>query len=330
MKHYVIRNCHAGAAQIANVAKERPHHIEVILRCQEDRASAELVVEFFHALNKLIAKKAYVVTARVVATDKVGGPLDWAGRTAVFWGDLESAWCPAGDQKLWVSQVMNLSPRVILVGGAVMLLAQMAGSEPRAAAVHATFEAAAFEQGIVSCGASTCLASDGRLHSANTRISALGLLSELVSDDHGQHIADALRRYIGLSEPRKTTESQIANRLIGEAEGDELVILTLTTMLENIEEPLSISGISEHVGTSIRQLQRRYLSKTGAKLLDTYRELRLERASSLLLHTDMSMMEIATATGFSSRVAMSRAFFKRYGSRPEANRTLRYRGIAPI
>ncbi len=326
MKHYVIQNCHAGAAQIANVAKERPHHIEVILRCQEDRASAELVVEFFHALNKLIAKKAYVVTASVVATDKVGGPLDWAGRTAVFWGDLESAWCPAGDQKLWVSQVMNLSPRVILVGAAVMLLAQMAGSEPRAAAVHATFEAAAFEQGIVSCGASTCLATDGRLHSANTRISALGLLSELVSDDHGQHIADALRRYVGLSEPGKKTESQIANRLIGEAKGDEVVIHTLATMLTHIEDPLSISELAATVGTSVRQLQRRYLGKTNAKLLDTYKELRLERVGILLKYTDMPFAEVAAATGFSSRSAMSRSFFKHFKSTPEESRKRRYLG----
>ncbi len=330
MKHYSVQNDQGKANGINDIVPERTRHIDVILRCEKDKPSAEAIVEFYRSLNSLIGKPSYLVNVRVISDGSVGGPLYWARRTAVLWGDTEHRWCPVGEQKSWIAQALSLSPRVLLVGGAVTLLAQIDNSDQKVAAVHSCFEAAAIEMGIEGCGAATFLSASGRLHSANAHISAIRLLSDFVSIDHGTYLADALRRHIGLIEPKQSVESQSANRLIRKANGDELVILTLSTMLENIEEPLSISGLSEKVGTSIRQLQRRYLCKTGTKLLDTYKELRLERANSLLQHTDMPLMEIATATGFSSRAAMSRAFFKQYGSGLEASRQRRYCGTAPI
>ncbi|WP_170337383.1 helix-turn-helix domain-containing protein [Ruegeria arenilitoris] len=330
MKHYCVKNGQGKANDVDDVVPERTRHIDVILRCEKDNPSAEAIVDFYRSLNSLIGKQSYLVNVRVIADGNVGGPLYWARRTAILWGDSEHSWCPVDEQKTWIAQVLSLSPRALLVGGAVTLLAQIDNSDRKVAAVHSSFEAAAMEMGIEGCGATTLLSTSGRLHSANAHISAIRLLSDFVSIDHGAFLADALRRHIGLIEPKQSIESQFANRLIRKANGDELVILTLAIMLENIEEPLSISGLSEKVGTSIRQLQRRYLCKTGAKLLDTYKELRLERAISLLQHTDMPLMEVATATGFSSRAAMSRAFFKQYGSGLEASRQRRYCGTAPI
>ncbi|WP_050603688.1 helix-turn-helix domain-containing protein [Ruegeria sp. 6PALISEP08] len=329
MKHYVVANDHAHLAETSAPVSDRVQCIDVILHCNSDKASAELVVEFYQALNSLVDRHTYVVNFRVPGNDSVGGPLFWAGRTAIFWGDIENAWTPTAAERSWVNQVLNLSPRSILVGGSVMLLSQISGSDRTIAAVHSAFEAAAVERGINSSGTSTYFSSDGRTHSANTRISALRLLADFVSMDHGEHLADTLRRYIGLSEPQRMSESQVANRLIRKANGDRLVTLAVHTMLENIEDPLRISDLSDVIGTSTRQLQRRFLCKTGATLLETYKELRLERSNSLLKFTDMPLVEIASATGFSSRTAMSRAFFKHYKSRPEQVRNERFLGHVP-
>lgn len=328
MKHYVLHNEPENKANAFATVSERVQYVDVILHPNASRASAELALDFYRALNGLMEHQRYVVTLRALAEDKVGGPLYWAGRTAVIWGGLEENWNLAGAQKHWATQVLNLAPRVVLVGGAVMLLAQASGCDGHIAAIHPSFQAAASERGIRSCGASTYLSLNGRWHSANTRISALRLLAEFVSSDHGEHLADAARRYVGLEEPKQAVESQTANRLVRRSGGDELVILTLSTMLEHIEEPLSITDLSKAVGASTRQLQRRYLCKTGATLLHTYKELRIERAIDLLRQTDLSLVEIAAATGFSSRAAMSRALFEQCGSRPEDIRTRRYLGYA--
>ncbi|WP_171207160.1 helix-turn-helix domain-containing protein [Ruegeria sp. HKCCA0235A] len=330
MKHYVLANDRADLAKTGPEVPERIKHIDVILSDTRALASAEIVVEFYHALNSLVENCSYVVNLRVSGNDSVGGPLYWAGRTAIFWGDLENNWDVSGSRRSWISQVLNLSSRTVLVGGAVLLLVQMGRAGRDIVAVHPNFAAAALESGLESCGAATHLAADGHPHSATSRLSALRLLSEFVSIDHGEHIADALRSYIGLTEPTQKHESRLAAQLVHRAKGDLLVMRTLDAMQENIEDPLTISDLSRLLKTSTRQLQRRFLSKTGAKLLSTYKELRLERAQNLLQFTNMSQIEISAATGFSSPVALKRAFQRCYKTSPDDVRDRRFMGsMAP-
>ncbi|NOD32900.1 helix-turn-helix domain-containing protein [Ruegeria atlantica] len=330
MKHYVLANDRADLAKTGPEVPERIKYIDVILSDTRALASAEIVVEFYHALNSLVENCSYVVNLRVSGNDSVGGPLYWAGRTAIFWGDLENNWDVSGSRRTWISQVLNLSSRTVLVGGAVLLLVQMGRAGRHIVAVHPNFAAAALESGLESCGAATHLAADGHPHSATSRLSALRLLSEFVSIDHGEHIADALRSYIGLTEPTQKYESRLAARLVHRAKGDLLVVRTLDAMQENIEDPLTISDLSRLLKTSTRQLQRRFLSKTGAKLLSTYKDLRLERAQNLLQFTNMSQIEISAATGFSSPVALKRAFQRCYKTSPDDVRDRRFMGsMAP-
>lgn len=175
-------------------------------------------------------------------------------------------------------------------------------------------------------GTGTYLAGNERIHSASTRLSALRLLSEFVSLDYGEHMADTLRSYIGLAEPQSDRQSQLAAKLIRRSGADPLVVQAIEVMLDNIEEPLKISGLSQVLGISIRQLQRRFLDKTGQKLLCTYRELRLEHADSLLRNTDMTQLEIATAAGFSSLASMRQSFRNVLGASPELVRKKRFSG----
>lgn len=325
MKHYVLENDHVNLADTTQPAG-RVQNIDVILCDSAAKASAEMVVEFYRALNTLTEDHTYVVNLRVPAEEAVGGPLYWAGRSAIFWGHLDRNWTLAGAQRAWASQVLSLSSRSVLVGGAVLLLAEIGRADQAVAAIHPNFEAAAQERGLSNSGTGTHFASDGRIHSASTRLGALRLLSEFVSWDHGEHLADNLRGYIGLSEPQQKHESQLATRLIHRAGGDLLVTRAVDTMLEHIEEPLRIPDLSQRLMTSTRQLQRRFLNKTGAKLLATYRELRLERAHGLLRFTDMQQSEISAATGFASSVALTRAFLDHYGIRPETVRNRRFSG----
>lgn len=326
MKHYVLKNDHANVANAGLSSSDRVQNIDVILHKTATTAAAEMIAEFFQALNTLVEDHTYVVNLRVPAEEPVGGPLYWNGRTAVFWGDLENSWDLSGPERCWVSQVLSLSSRTILVGGAVLLQARSGRADQTTAAIHPNFEASALECGLTHCGQGTLISEDGRTHSAATRLSAIRLLAEFVSVDHGEHLADSLRGYIGLSEPKRKYDSQVAARLVHRSGGDPLVTQAIELMLGHIEEPMSIPDLSNHLRTSTRQLQRRFLSKTGTKLLTTYRELRLERAHGLLRFTDMAPIEISTATGFSSNVALSRAFQAHYRTKPEDVRSGRYLG----
>ncbi len=326
MKHYVFRNDHSHLSKPASATDERTQNVDVILGGPDAKASAEMVIDFYRALNDLVEDYSYIVNFRQVAEESAGGPKYWAGRTAIFWGDIHKNWQFTGQEKAWITQVMNLSSRSILVGGAVLLLAQTGRADEAVAAIHPNFSAAAQEAGLIDSGSGTHRSADGRTHSASTKLSALWLLSEFVSLDHGEHLADTLRGYIGLTEPKRTCASQLATRLIQRSGADPLVRQVVDKMLNNVEDPLRISDLSQSLGTSTRQLQRRFLHKTGVKLLTTYRELRLERAHSLLQYTDMAQLEVSTATGFSSTAALGRAFRAYYKTTPEDVRNCRYAG----
>ena len=248
------------------------------------------------------------------------------GRTAIFWGDIHMTWRGEPWDRARLSQVLNLAPRSILVGGSVLLLAQSGRTDEPIAAIHPNFSAAARETGLADCHRSTHRSPDGRVHSAATKLSALRLLSEFVALDHGEHLAETLRGYIGLTEGTRGCTSQLATRLIQRSGADPMVRLAIENMLNNVEEPLAITDLSEAVGTSTRQLQRRFRSKTGAKLLITYRELRLEHACHLLRYTDMSPREISTATGFSSASAMDRSLRDHCNTSVDKVRSERFTG----
>ncbi|WP_170411947.1 helix-turn-helix domain-containing protein [Ruegeria atlantica] len=330
MKHYVLNNGRSPKACAARHTPHRKHHVDLVLSGTDTEASAQIVLDFFDALNRLAEHHSYVINIRRLAEGPAEGPLYWSSRTAVFWGDIHENWLLNEPEKSWTSQVVNLSSRTILVGGAVLLLAQIGRAEKTVAAVHPNFTAAAQEIGLIEDGSGIHMARDNRLHSASTRLSALRLLSNFVSVDHGEHLADTLRGYIGLSEPKRIANSHLATRLIQRSEADPQVCRTVDTMLDNLEDPLRISDLAQTLGTSTRQLQRRFLNRTGTKLLTTYRELRLERANTLLRTTDLSQREISAATGFSSTVALGRAFRVHYKASPDDIRNQRFAGQLSI
>ncbi len=96
-------------------------------------------------------------------------------------------------------------------------------------------------------------------------------------------------------------------------------------MEENLEEPLSPSVLAKQAGLSTRQLERlfrRYLDRSPKRY---YLELRLKKARSLLLQTDMSVINVALACGFSSPSHFSKCYRAFYGRTP-----YRERGIPVI
>lgn len=79
-------------------------------------------------------------------------------------------------------------------------------------------------------------------------------------------------------------------------------------MADDLENSQPVSAIAEFCGVSVRQLERlfrEHLSTSPAK----YRiALRTERGKELLLHTELSLREVACAVGYSSVAAFSKKF----------------------
>ncbi len=100
----------------------------------------------------------------------------------------------------------------------------------------------------------------------------------------------------------------------------EKLIIAVELMEANIREPISQIDLAEYVGLSRRQLQRlfqRYLMSTPSR---HYLQIRLLRARELLQQTRLSLVEIASMTGFVSSSHFSKSYKEFYGHSPSAER----------
>ena len=96
--------------------------------------------------------------------------------------------------------------------------------------------------------------------------------------------------------------------------------MVIQMMEENIEFPISPSVLAADVIMSTRQLERlfrRYLNRSPKRY---YMELRLNRARNLLMQTDMSVINVALACGFTSPSHFSKCYRSHFGTTPYRER----------
>ncbi len=94
----------------------------------------------------------------------------------------------------------------------------------------------------------------------------------------------------------------------------------VSLMEANIEEPMTLSELSHHIGLSRRQLERLFKKYLDVVPTRYYLELRLERARQLLLQTSLPIVEVALACGFISAPHFSKCYRDVYGIPPRDER----------
>ncbi len=104
------------------------------------------------------------------------------------------------------------------------------------------------------------------------------------------------------------------------ATDDPLVKKALILMQQHIDAPLSAAEVARRLGANRRQLERHFQRTVGMAPTLAYKIMRLEYAEFLLRHTEQSVTEIATSTGFCDSSHFIRAFRERRGTTPAAFR----------
>ncbi len=151
---------------------------------------------------------------------------------------------------------------------------------------------------------------------------AADMMLFLIAHQHGQDLANEVAEQIMHERIRSHDERQqmsVANR-IG-ARHSKLANI-ISTMQQNLEEPLTRTALASDAGLSTRQLERlfrRYLNRSPARY---YLELRLQRARQLLLQTNMSVMNVALACGFVSASHFTKCYRAYFGRTPYRERGL--------
>lgn len=99
-------------------------------------------------------------------------------------------------------------------------------------------------------------------------------------------------------------------------------ITALTLMSDNLEEPMSCEEIATRSGISLRQMQRQFKQNIGQSPRQHYMILRLERARFLIRNSDMKLIDISVACGFSSASSFCQSYRRLFLTSPSQERAL--------
>ncbi|WP_143529870.1 GlxA family transcriptional regulator [Salibaculum halophilum] len=161
---------------------------------------------------------------------------------------------------------------------------------------------------------------DGAVRTCSGGSAATEMMLSIITEDYGEAFAVAVADMC-LNDPNqrpgREQRSSIARAIDSR---NPKLLRVLRAMYANIEEPLSLEELAEDAGVSRRQMERQFTQSLGEPPAAIYRNIRLDRAHSLLAETDMTVMDVATASGFNSVSVMSRHFKRRFGMTPFGKR----------
>jgi LacI family transcriptional regulator len=102
--------------------------------------------------------------------------------------------------------------------------------------------------------------------------------------------------------------------------GDAVVAKALQFIQEHISEPFKVEDLLKHSFISRTLLERKFQIELGRTPLVEIRRQRVRRARQLLADTDLPLVAIAEASGFSSEIRLSTVFKELTGQAPSAFR----------
>lgn len=149
---------------------------------------------------------------------------------------------------------------------------------------------------------------------------AADLMLWVIAEEHGAELAALVADQMIHAPIRAQQEAQRHSLPARIGARHPKLIAIVETMERHIEQPISPAELARRAGLSVRQLERlfrRYLNRSPKRY---HLELRLNRARSLLLQTDKSVLEVALACGFASPSHFSKCYRSFFDQTPYRER----------
>ncbi|WP_282607701.1 GlxA family transcriptional regulator [Pelagibius sp. Alg239-R121] len=161
---------------------------------------------------------------------------------------------------------------------------------------------------------------DGNRFTTGGATPALDMALELIRRRQGHALAMDVASLFIYEDASLPSDPQRSISLGQLATREPRVATAVRLMESHIEDPLTVSQISEIVGLSSRRLETLFKSELGQGPRAYYLAQRLNTARRQLTAGAASAIQIATSCGFNSAAAFSRAYRARYGESPTDTR----------
>lgn len=152
-------------------------------------------------------------------------------------------------------------------------------------------------------------------------IASTDLALALMQDVEGANLTNAAARYIfkSLFRPPDAPQVPTIHEPIG-FEPPSKLKKAIKCIEDAFPDKVPADQLAKESGLSPRQMQRMFIKYTGVSPVRYAQDMRLDRARGMITQTDLSILEIATACGFSSPEYMAKCYRDRFHVAPSKDR----------
>lgn len=153
---------------------------------------------------------------------------------------------------------------------------------------------------------------------------SIDLMLEIVRAEFGSSLSNEVANQFHHERIRGDTDRQRIGPerdLTGKSEKLKKIV---AMMAETLDEPFSAVELAKGAGLSVRQVERLFLRHLNMTPGRYYMRLRLERARELLRQTNLPILDVAIATGFTSHSYFAQSYRLQFGRPPSEERRTAY------
>ena len=148
----------------------------------------------------------------------------------------------------------------------------------------------------------------------------MDMMHALIAEHHGGGFAQRVSDWFIHTDIRPGKNPQVAGLAERYGVHDINVLKALQAMENHLDDPLTLTQLSDIVGISNRHLNRLFSHHLQSSSVEFYTRLRIGKARKLLKTGMLSVADVAQATGFANGAHFSRHFSRAYGFSPSSYR----------
>jgi transcriptional regulator GlxA family with amidase domain len=147
-------------------------------------------------------------------------------------------------------------------------------------------------------------------------VGAFDMMLEIIQSHHGEELARGVAEWFVHDRIRANADREKLQLRVRTGIRNDLVLAAAARMEERMERGETVAQIARRLGVSVWKLDRAFRADLKTSPGDYFRQMRMERASDLLIHSSLPIHEVGLACGYTDFPAFVRAFRRTYRKTP--------------
>lgn len=209
----------------------------------------------------------------------------------------------------WVRKTRTSCERTASVCTGAFVLAEAGILDGRRATTHWAFTKHLAEQyAAVSVEADALFIADEDIYTSAGVTAGMDLALALVEDDYGRELALEVARQLVLFLKRPGGQSQFSAHLNAQTSAAGRLQHVTEWIIDHLDDDLGVENLAERAAMSPRNFARVFVEELGMTPAKFVEKARVDQARRDLEDSDLTVEEIAAASGFGSGERMRRTF----------------------